>query len=67
MDWFLYDRDLRHERINTFLNNISTFALKYASFVSNCFVQKRFLSTQERFGVLDENFTQHFVNGTYKI
>ena len=43
------------------------FALKYASFVSNCFAQKRFLSTQERFGVLDENFTQHFVNGTYKI
>ena len=22
MDWFLYDRDLRHERVNTFLTNV---------------------------------------------
>ena len=24
MDWFLYDRDLRHERVNLFLKTLST-------------------------------------------
>ena len=23
MDWFLYDNDLRHERVNTFMTEIS--------------------------------------------
>ena len=45
MDWFLYDKGLRHERVKDLGSNLYEYNLfKYESYYSNCSIDYVFFS-----------------------